>query len=229
MHLFGRCYLLNLNTTLFHKSRSDCLKKLYRTRVWARIWSLGHNLSPLAKIFGDIFILGGTEICTPFCWCRFLRFLTKIAEHRPLFITQPHVILWFFRFPSILIHFFLINTLLFSYVSFFSDLLWLWVKKLSNVRARFQCEMVTIAKHVRHAWLSMRHTCSVEWDWNFPGSVLACNFFTEINLFVCASFRVFFPKFLRGQIVPLAIFLRDNFNYSAGLAQPRSNHVEQIY
>ena len=28
----------------------------------------------------------------------------------------------------------------------------------------------------------------------------------------------FFPKFWRGQIVPLAMFLRNNFNYGAGLA-----------
>ena len=31
----------------------------------------------------------------------------------------------------------------------------------------------------------------------------------------------FFPKFWRGQIVPLAVFLRDNFNCSVGLAQWR--------
>ena len=55
----------------------------------------------------------------------------------------------------------------------------------------------------------------------FPSSVLACNFCTEINLFMCASFWAFSPKFWRGQIVPLAIFLRDNFNCSAGLAQWR--------
>ena len=55
----------------------------------------------------------------------------------------------------------------------------------------------------------------------FPSSVLACNFCTEINLFMCASFWVFSPKFWRGQIVPLAIFLRDNFSCSAGLAQWR--------
>ena len=33
-----------------------------------------------------------------------------------------------------------------------------------------------------------------------------------------ASFQVF-PKFWRGQTVPLAVFLRNNFNCSAGLAQ----------
>ena len=108
-----------------------------------------------------------------------------------------------------------------SSVSFFSDSLWLWfgAKKLSNVRTRFRYDMLTTARCIHHAWLSMRHMCSVEPDWNFPCSVLACNFCAEINLFVCASFRVFFPKFWRGQTVLLAIFLRDNFNCSAGLAQ----------
>ena len=110
-----------------------------------------------------------------------------------------------------------------SSVSFFSDSLWLWfgVKKLSNFRTRFRCDTLTIARRVHHAWLSMRRTCSVERDWNFPCSVLACNFCTEINLFVCASFPAFFSKFWRGQIVPLAVFLRDNFNCSEGLAQRR--------
>ena len=32
-----------------------------RVRVWARIWSLGDNLSPLAKILGDICIVVGTD------------------------------------------------------------------------------------------------------------------------------------------------------------------------
>ena len=34
-------------------------------------------------------------------------------------------------------------------------------------------------------------------------------------------FEFFFPKFGKGQIVPLAVFLRDNFNCSAELAQWR--------
>ena len=54
---------------------------------------------PLAKILGDIFIFRGTEICTPFYWCKgvcLLRFPTKIAEHGLLFIAQPRVISWFF-------------------------------------------------------------------------------------------------------------------------------------
>ena len=108
-----------------------------------------------------------------------------------------------------------------SSVSFFSDSLWLWcgVKKLSNFRTHFRCDTLTIARCVHHASLSMRRMCSVERDWNFPCSVLACNFCTEINLLVCASFPAFFSKFWRGQIVSLAVFLRGNFNCSAGLAQ----------
>ena len=51
---------------------------------------------------------------------------------------------------------------------------------------------------------------------HFPRSVLACNFYTELNLFVCASFRVFSRNF-----VVLAVFLRDNFNCSVGLVQWR--------
>ena len=53
----------------------------------------------------------------------------------------------------------------------------------------------------------------------FPCSVLACNFCTEIKLFVCASFWVFSQNFKGGKIVPLAVFLRDNFNCSVGLAK----------
>ena len=81
--------------------RLPCIWQL-KVRVWARIWSLG-----------DIFIFRGTEICTPFCWCKgvcLLRFPTKIA--------QPCVISWFFWFPSILIRFFLINTLFFFCIIF---------------------------------------------------------------------------------------------------------------
>ena len=42
-----------------------------------------------------------------------------------------------------------------SSVSFFSDSLWLWfgTKQLSNVRTRFRCDMLTIARRVHHAWL----------------------------------------------------------------------------
>ena len=53
----------------------------------------------------------------------------------------------------------------------------------------------------------------------FPCSVLACNFCTEIKLFVCASFWVFSQNFKGEKIVPLAVFLRDNFNCSVGLAK----------
>ena len=56
----------------------------------------------------------------------------------------------------------------------------------------------------------------------FPCSVLACNFCTEIKLFVCASFWVFSQNFKGKKIVPLAVFLRDNFNCSVGLVKCRS-------
>lgn len=71
----------------------------------------------------------GSKICTPFCRCKgvcLLRFPTKIAEHHLFFIAQPCVMLqpsfqeslWFFQFPSILIRFFLINTLFFFCIIF---------------------------------------------------------------------------------------------------------------
>ena len=71
------------------------------SRVWARIWSLGDNLFPWLKFWETFLFLRGTEICTPLCWCKgvcLLRFPTKIAEHRLLFMAQPCVISWFFRF-----------------------------------------------------------------------------------------------------------------------------------
>ena len=136
-----------------------------------------------------------------------------------------------------------------SSASFFSDSVWLRfeTKKLSIVRTHFQCDML-IARWVHHAWLSMRRACSVERDWtatwewtlngqhaitwcdkiHFPRSFLACNFCTELSLFMCTSFRVFSVNFEGGQIVPLAFFLRDNFNYSVRVAQwrgPGSNPV----
>ena len=99
----------------------------------------------------------GSKISTPLiCWCKgscLLRFPTKIAEHCLHFhsatvwvISQPGFLesSWIFRFPSILICFFLINTVCSSSVSFFSDSLWLrfGAKKLSNnVRTRFRCDM----------------------------------------------------------------------------------------
>ena len=55
----------------------------------------------------------------------------------------------------------------------------------------------------------------------FPRSVLACNFCTELLFDRVCFLLSFFLKFWRGQIVPLAVFLRDNFNCSAGLAQWR--------
>ena len=43
---------------------------------------------------------------------------------------------------------------------------------------------------------------------------------TELNLFMCASFRVFSLNF-EGDKFPLADFLRDNFNFREELAQWR--------
>ena len=129
-------------------------------RVWARIWSLGDNLSPWLKFRGTFLFLGGQKsVHSSADAKRFVsvRFPTKIAEliAWDLFIAQPRVMSWFFRFPSILVRFSLINTLSSSSVSFFPDSLWLWfeVKKLSNVRTRFRCDMLTIARRVHHAWL----------------------------------------------------------------------------
>ena len=60
----------------------------------------------------------------------------------------------------------------------------------------------------------------------FPRSVLACNFCTEIKLFVCASFLVFSQNFKGEKIVPFTVFLRDNFNSSVGLAKWRSQWLK---
>ena len=80
----------------------------------------------------------------------------------------------------------------------------------------------------------MRRTCSVKCDWNMTlewtlnvqENILSTFCFSLQFLYRDKTLRVcflssFFPKFWRGQIVPLTIFLRDNFNCSAGLAQWR--------
>ena len=96
----------------------------------------------------------------------------------------------------------------------------------------FVKSLVKIAMCVHHAWLSMRRTCSVKCDWkvtlewtlNVQENILSTFCFSLQFLYRDKTLRVcflssFFPKFWRGQIVPLTIFLRDNFNCSAGLAQ----------
>ena len=45
----------------------------------------------------------------------------------------------------------------------------------------------------------------------FSYSVLACNFCIEIKLYMCASFRVFFPKFLKDKLSPWPVFLKGQF------------------
>ena len=125
---------------------------------------------------------------------------------QPCVISQPGFLecLWFFQFPLILIRFFLINTLfIYCIVFLWFNLASVEGKKLSVFRTHFRCDML-IARWVHHAWLSMRCACSVEHDWNvtwkwtlnrqhtitgcdkmqFPHSVLACNFSTELNLFM---------------------------------------------
>ena len=98
----------------------------------------------------------------------------------------------------------------------------------------FVKSVVKIATCVHHAWLSMRRTCSVKCDWNVTlewtlnvqENILSTFCFSLQFLYRDKTLRVcflssFFPKFWRGQIVPLTVFLRDNFNCSAGLAQWR--------
>ena len=88
------------------------------------------------------FLIAGRHMCTYFsvssspnikgCRCKgvcLLRFPTKLAEHRLLFIAQPSFLesSWLFWFPLILIRFFLINTLFFFciiFLWFFLALIW---------------------------------------------------------------------------------------------------------
>ena len=137
-----------------------------------------------------------------------------------------------------------------SSVSFFSDSVWLRfdAKKLSIVRTCFWCDML-IARWVHYAWFSMRRACSVEHDWNvtwewtlngqhaitgcdkihFPRSVLACHFCTELNLFMCTSFRVFSVNFEGDKSWP---FFKGQFQLQCrigAMAQPGSNPDLVIY
>ena len=91
----------------------------------------------------------------------------------------------------------------------------------------FVKSVVKIATCVHHAWLSMRRTCSVKCDWNVTlewtlnvqENILSTFCFSlqflyrDKTLHVCFLSSLF-PKFWRGQIVPLTGFLRDNFNCS---------------
>ena len=98
----------------------------------------------------------------------------------------------------------------------------------------FGKSLVKIATCVHHTWLSMRRTCSVKCDWNVTlewtlnvqENILSTFCFSLQFLYWDKTLRVcflssFFPKFWRGQIVPLTVFLRDNFKCSVGLAQWR--------
>ena len=51
------------------------------------------------------------------------------------------------------------------------------------------------------------YQATLRWDKiHFPRSVSACNFCTEINLFVCASFRVFSLNFVGNKLSPWPFF-----------------------
>ena len=110
----------------------------------------------------------------------------------------------------------------------------MWRRLLNFWVRMFVKSVVKIATCVHHAWLSMRRTCSVKCDWNVTlewtlnvqENILSTFCFSLQFLYRDKTLRVcflssFFPKFWRGQIVPLTVFLRDNFNCSAGLAQWR--------
>ena len=67
---------------------------------------------------------------------------------------------------------------------------------------------------------------TLDWTLNVQENILSTFCFSLQFLYRDKTLRVcflssFFPKFWRGQIVPLTVFLRDNFNCSAGLAQWR--------
>ena len=62
----------------------------------------------------------------------------------------------------------------------------------------------------------------------FPRSVLACNFCTELNLFVCASFRVFSLNFEGDKLLPWPFF-KGQFQLQCGIgamAWPGSNPAD---
>ena len=184
---------------------------------------------------------------SPFCRCKgvcLLRFPTKLAEQCLLFIAQPCVISqpgflecsWFFQFPLILICFFLINTLFilciiflwFSLASIWSEKSFYYSNTFSMWQVNCKVSSPCLVEHetcmFSRVWLKRDLRIKFEWTTcdkiHFPYSVLACNFCIELNVFMCASFRVFFLNF-EGDKFPLADILRDNFNYSAGLAQWR--------
>ena len=111
----------------------------------------------------------------------------------------------------------------------------MWRRLLNFWVRMFVKSILKIAACVHHAWLSMRRTCSVKCDWNMTlewtlnvqENILSKFCFSLQFLYWDKTLRVCFllsfsPKFWRGQIVPLTVFLRDNFNCSAGLAQWRS-------
>ena len=143
-----------------------------------------------------------------------LRFSTKIAEHRLLFIAQPRVISWFFRFPSILIRFFLINTLFFCIIFLWFTLASIWSEKAfwcSNTFSMWHVKdcQVRSPRLVEHemyvfsrAWLK----CDFRMNFKRAITVIACNFCTEINLFVCASFRVSSLNFEGDKLSPWLFF-----------------------
>ena len=147
----------------------------------------------------------GSKICTPVCWCRGVCIL---------FIAQPCVI----------------NTLLMFCVTFLwfsldwskkalycSNTLSMWHVKDCQVHSPRLVEDETYV--FSRAWLKRDLRMNFKWTTCdkilFPRSVLACNFCTELNLLMCASIRVFSLNF------EVDHFLRDNFNFSVGLAQWR--------
>ena len=111
---------------------------------------------------------------SPFSSVFFLLLFTTLSYMTPIMYFEWKMTIWLWgihssynRFlQSLFVSSWLIHCS--SSVSFFCYALWLWfgAKKLSNVRTRFRCVMLTFARRVHHAWLSMRRTCSVEHDWN---------------------------------------------------------------
>ena len=159
----------------------------------------------------------GSKICTPVCWCKgvcLFRFPTKIAAHCLLFIAQPCLILqpsflessWFFGFlwSSLVNCFFQINTLLMFCIIFLwfsldwskkalycSNTFLMWHVKDCQVHSPCLVEDEMYMYMSSRAWLKLdlrmnfkRTTCD---KILFPHSVVACNFCTELNLFMCAS------------------------------------------
>ena len=147
----------NLNFFLHSKTISSIyfFNTLYR--VWARFWSLGDNLSPWLKFWGTFLFLGGQKFVHPSADAKGFVFLMSDKNSRtsPPFhsATTCDLVIFFGFLWSSSVSSWLIHCS--SSVSFFSDSLWLWfgTKQLSNVRTRFRCDMLTIARRVHHAWL----------------------------------------------------------------------------